>query len=102
MMRFQARLSTAGLREDGPERRSLALGPVRFGRAKAIMSVMDRTPQPSRIMLLAGRGPTSPTGTAVVKRYRLARARLDGRTTPLQRSAGDVAASRRSASLSMP
>ena len=52
-------------------------------------------------MLLAASHTPSPTGTAVVKRYRLARTGLDGRTTPLQRSAGESAASKRSASLNM-
>jgi hypothetical protein len=66
------------------------------------MLVMNPTSQPSRIMLLAGRKTPTSTGPAVIKRYRLARARLDGRTTPPQRSASDVAASRRSASLFMP
>ena len=66
------------------------------------MHAMNPTAQPSRILLLAGRRGPSPSGAAVIQRYRLARARLDGRTTPVQRSAGELAASRRSASLFMP
>ena len=66
------------------------------------MRVMNPTAQSPRIMLLAGRKSPTSTGPAVIKRYRLARARLDGRVTPLQRSAGEVAASKRSASLFMP
>jgi hypothetical protein len=66
------------------------------------MPVMNPKAHSSRILLLAGRHDPTATGPAVIKRYRLARARLDGRTTPLQRSASEVAASRRSASLFMP
>ena len=66
------------------------------------MIVMNSPARSSRILLLAGRRSPTSTGPAVIQRYRLARARLDGRTTPLQRSASDVAAAKRSASLSMP
>jgi len=68
------------------------------------MSNMNRTLTPSRYMLLAGS--TSPsagrTGVAV-KRYRLARARLDGRPTGrrLQSSVSEPARASRSASLFM-
>jgi hypothetical protein len=63
---------------------------------------MNRTAQSSRILLLAGRPTPSTPGSAVIQRYRLARARLDGRATPAQRSAGELAASKRVASLFIP
>jgi hypothetical protein len=75
------------------------------------MANMNRSLTPSRIMLLAGSSmpSTSRTGVAV-KRYRLARARLDGRPTRLdgrpargrgQSPASEPARDSRSASLSM-
>ena len=63
---------------------------------------MNPTAQSSRILLLTSPRSPSPAGSAVIQRYRLARARLDGRATPVQRSAGELAVSKRSASLFMP
>ena len=74
---------------------------MRVARDDATIHAMNRS-HSSRILLLADRRGTTAPGSAVIKRYRLARARLDGRAKPLHRSAGEVAASRRSASLFMP
>jgi hypothetical protein len=65
---------------------------------------MDRISSPKRIMLLAGRhtAPAAGRGGVEIKRYRLARERLDGRPSFAQRSASDVARSSRSASLPIP
>jgi hypothetical protein len=65
------------------------------------MANMNRSLTPSRFMLLAGSSSPSadPAGVAV-KRYRLARARLDGRpSVRTQSSASEPARSSRSASL---
>lgn len=54
-------------------------------------------------MLLAGRRTPAGSGTTVVQRYRLARARIEGRPTSVaQRSESESARSSRSASLFMP
>jgi hypothetical protein len=64
---------------------------------------MDRISSPKRIMLLAGHtAPAAGRGGVEIRRYRLARARLDGRPGFAQRSASDVARSSRSASLPIP
>jgi hypothetical protein len=53
-------------------------------------------------MLLKGTPAPSRAGQVAVKRYRLARARLDGRRAPGQSSVSELARSSRSASLPMP
>ncbi len=66
---------------------------------------MNRSTSQSRILLLAGKR-SSPAAGQVdgikIKRYRLARAHLDGRAAPAQSSASESAASSRSASLVIP
>jgi len=66
------------------------------------MTNMNSPLTPSRIMLLAGSSSPSAKGAGVaVKRYRLARARLEGRPwiARTQSSASEPARSSRSASL---
>jgi hypothetical protein len=63
---------------------------------------MIRNETYSRILLLKDRRAPFAAGQAPVQRYRLMRARLDGRATPAQRSASDSARSSRSASLFIP
>ncbi len=68
------------------------------------MANMNRSLTPSRIMLLAGStSPSAGRAGVAVKRYRLARARLDGRPAAarLQSSASEPARESRSASLIM-
>jgi len=67
------------------------------------MTDMNRSLTPSRIMLLAGSSSKSAGQAGVaVKRYRLARARLDGRPTARTQSSASVPAREsRSASLIM-
>ena len=67
------------------------------------MKDMNRSLTPSRIMLLAGSSSSSAGRAGVaVKRYRLARARLDGRPVARhQSSASESARESRSASLIM-
>ena len=63
---------------------------------------MDRIAAPKRILLLSGRRTTAAGRSGVeIKRYRLARARLE-RQGLGQRSASESAAASRSASLFMP
>jgi hypothetical protein len=68
------------------------------------MTNMNSPLTPSRIRLLAGSSsPSAGRAGVAVKRYRLARARLEGRPriTPAQSSATESARSKRSASLIM-
>jgi hypothetical protein len=68
------------------------------------MANMNRPLTPSRIMLLAGStSPSAGRRGVAVKRYRLARARLDGRASlrSLQSSASEPARESRSANLFM-
>jgi hypothetical protein len=68
------------------------------------MTNMNRSLTPSRIMLLAGStSPSAGRAGVAVKRYRLARARLDGRPTGVRRqsSVNEPARESRSASLFM-
>jgi hypothetical protein len=67
------------------------------------MLVMDQIQSPTRVLLLAGRrtAPTPGRGGIEIKRYRLARARLD-RQGVAQRSTRVSAAASRSASLFIP
>ena len=70
--------------------------------------VMNRTTSPSRILLMSSpRAQRTPAdvgrvGGAQIKRYRLARERLDGRPGFAQSSASEPARSSRSASLVIP
>ena len=78
------------------------MGPVRKPLGDGTIHVMHSSTYSSRILLLAGRRVPASPDSAVIQRYRLARARLDPRTAPRHRSASELAASKRSASLFMP
>jgi hypothetical protein len=64
------------------------------------MSTMNRPP--SRILLLKGAPSSGRADEVAVKRYRIARARLDGRPAVRQSSASPLARSSRAASLPIP